>query len=176
MLTKFLDLQLLCSSSTTSDNAFFFQSLSHEAMKPDTATNFTSLQQTMIATTHLIRQSQFYSCPVNQIDGREQPCHKLIPPRRENFCSDLSMEFLGKMYALLYPEPSYEILHVERFYYESKQIMVNGEEFITTQARSQRSSAIVAHWRGVTTDIDVNGVEPVRIGVINFCFSSLCNG
>ena len=40
----------------------------------------------------------------------------------------------------------YEIfLHVEIIYYESKQIMINGEEFITTQARSQRSSAIVLH-------------------------------
>lgn len=57
----------------------------------------------------------------------------------------------------------YEVVHLERFYYESKQIVVNGEEFITMQSRSQCSVAIIAHWPGVS-GIDENGEAPVRVG------------
>lgn len=47
--------------------------------------------------------------------------------------------------------------------------VVNGEEFITTQSRSQRSAAIIAHWPGVIS-IDENAEAPVRVGVLTSVF------
>ena len=79
------------------------------------------------------------------------------------------MTFLQGVYTRLYPEPDYEISHLERFYYESKQIVYNGEEFITTQSHSQRSAAIIAHWPGVIS-IDEYGEAPVRVGVLTSVF------
>ena len=62
---------------------------------------------------------------------------------------------------MLYP------LWIARFYHKSKKILINGEEFITDHSRSKRSSAIIAHWLGVTT-INKQGEAPVRVGIPSF--------
>ena len=62
---------------------------------------------------------------------------------------------------MLYP------LWIARFYHKSKKILINGEEFITDHSRSKRSSAIIAHWLGVTT-INKQGEAPVRVGISSF--------
>lgn len=46
-----------------------------------------------------------------------------------------------------------------------KQLVINGEEFISTQSHSQHSAAIVAHWPGVL-GIDDLGEAPVRIEIV----------
>ena len=61
------------------------------------------------------------------------------------------------------------ITNISRFFYESKTITINGEEFISLSSRSQRSPAIATHWPGVI-GIDGNGeaVLRVRMGVSFF--------
>jgi len=44
------------------------------------------------------------------------------------------------------------------FIFENKRMLINGEEYITTQSRSKRSSSIVAHWLGAS-GIDEQGVS-----------------
>ncbi len=53
-----------------------------------------------------------------------------------------------------------------RFYIECKQLLVNGEEFISSQSRSKRSAAILCHWPGVIS-IDCSGEAPVRVGIVS---------
>ena len=51
---------------------------------------------------------------------------------------------------------------------------MNSEEFITVQSRSQRSSALIAHWPGVV-GIDTQGEAPVRVGILMsiFCHTAV---
>jgi len=44
-------------------------------------------------------------------------------------------------------------------------MLINGEEYITIQSQSKRSSAIAAHWLG-TSGIDEQGVSLVRVGLV----------
>ena len=85
-------------------------------------------------------------------------------PLREKCFSDAEMKDLSILYGLLYPK--HAVSQISRFYHESKQAVINGEDFITTQSRSQRSAAVVAHWPGVL-GIDNLGEAPVRIGMIS---------
>ena len=84
------------------------------------------------------------------------------------------MEYLGTVYNLLYSMPDKEVSHLEWSYYESRQIVVNGEEFITAQSRSQCSTAIIAHWPGVL-GIDPRGEAPVRVGILMSVFHHAAN-
>ena len=44
-------------------------------------------------------------------------------------------------------------------------MLINGEEYITTQSQSKCSSAIVAHWLGKLGS-DEQGVSQVRVGIV----------
>ena len=63
---------------------------------------------------------------------------------------------------LLYPDCE---INLEFFYYGNGRILINGEEYITSQCRSKCSSAIVVHWPGVL-GIDELGEAPIRVGIV----------
>lgn len=90
----------------------------------------------------------------------------LISPLKEKCFSDTELSYLQQMYVCLYPNSTIEQLSC--FYYQSKQLNMNGEEFISTGSRSQHSPAIAAHWPGVLS-IDPRGEAPLRIGIVT-CF------
>ena len=70
------------------------------------------------------------------------------------------------MYDLLYPQKL--VTRVSRFFQESKQMVINNEEYLSVNSRSERSTAIVACWAGVS-GIDHRGEAPLKIGeVVSF--------
>ena len=95
----------------------------------------------------MINHGHYYSCPVHLIGATNKFYYKFLPPTQEKYFTEESINYLRQVYNLLYPD--YEIVKLEYFYQENRRILINAEEYITTQCRSKRSSAIVAHWPGV---------------------------
>ena len=60
-------------------------------------------------------------------------------------------------YSVLYPSTDYELVEPSHLYLESKQININGEQYISSKCRSERSRAIVAHWSNQVLGIDATG-------------------
>ena len=108
------------------------------------------------------RQISHVTCGVAMIDPTEKPFHYLIPPLKEKCFNDSEFSQLQQMYKLLYSNSS--IISISHFYYECKQMLINNEEFISSNSRSQRSPAIVAHWPNIS-GIDPHGNAPLRIGL-----------
>lgn len=77
------------------------------------------------------------------------------------------MLYLQTLYNLLYPNST--ILKLSRFYYQSKILTMNKEEFTSSISRSQRSAAVAAHWPGVI-GIDPRGEAPLRVGIVKNYF------
>ena len=73
-------------------------------------------------------------------------------------------------YSVLYPSTDYELVEPSRLYLESKQININGEQYISNKSRSERSRAIVAHWPNQVLGIDPTGESPLRAGIISYFF------
>ena len=86
------------------------------------------------------RQISHVTCGVAMIDPTEKPFHYLIPPFKEKCFNDSEFSQLQQMYKLLYSNSS--IISISHFYYECKQMLINNEEFISSNSRSQRSPAI----------------------------------
>lgn len=106
-----------------------------------------------------------FSCETSMIDPEKKEYHCLLPPFKEKYFTDVELSYLQEMYSCLYPA-----IHVEksRFYKEYKKCMINGEEYISNNSRSQRSTAIAAKWPNVI-GIDKQGEASVRIGrIISF--------
>ena len=69
------------------------------------------------------------------------------------------------MYNCLYSSEEYDI-QPSRFYLECKQVFVNGELFLSTKSRSQRSNAIVAHWLNISgIDTSVSHLSELELSV-----------
>ena len=80
------------------------------------------------------------------------------------------MLYLQQMYSVLYPSTDYALVEPSRLYLESKQININGEQYISSKSRSEQSRAIVAHWLNQVLGIDPTGESPLRAGIISFFF------
>lgn len=104
-------------------------------------------------------------CPIKFIDATDKTCYQLLPPFIERCFDDTEIQFIAAMYDLLYP--GHHITNLSRFCLKSKQMLINNEEFISTKARSQRSSTLAAHWP-VVIGIDHLGEAPVRLGLPSF--------
>ena len=85
--------------------------------------------------------------------------YKLVNPLVEKVFDDTGFKNLKKMYNCLYSSEEYDI-QPSRFYLECKQVFVNGELFLSSKSRSQRSNAIVAHWLNIS-GIDTSGEAPL---------------
>ena len=77
--------------------------------------------------------------------------------------NDSEMCYLQQMYSVLYPSTDYELVEPSRLYLESKQININGEQYISSKSRSERSWAIVAHWPNQVLGIDPTGESPSEL-------------
>ena len=101
---------------------------------------------------------------MHQIDATAKACYKFLPPSKEKYFTEYDVTNLRHVYNLLYPQS--EICTFGYFYFENKRMLINGEEYITTQSQSKCSSAIVAHWLG-TLSIDEQGVsQEVSVGIV----------
>ena len=161
MFKKFLDLQSLNSVDTLPDNDIM-KSMFGEFRDKIPSSDFSSVNQMTIDTTFVLQQSSYITCPVKFIDATDKTCYKLLPPLTERCFDDNEMQLIAAMYDLLYPE--HHITNISRFCLESKRMLINGEEFISTKARSQRSSTVAAHWPAVI-GIDSLREAPVKVGI-----------
>ena len=109
------------------------------------------------------------SCEVSSIDASMKTYHSLSYPHVEKVFTDSDMQFLREMYELLYASAT--IVKMSRFFVEVRQISIHGLHLISCKARSQRSTAIVAHWRN-QGGIDLTGQAPLRVGIVT---SFLCH-
>lgn len=169
MFSKFLNLQYLNSLKIkhahlpeedfvgiVSEGSFFQQSKVHS-----------SVEQTAIDGIDIARQMSNHTCEVSCIDASLK-CHHIISlPQVEKVFSDADMHFLKEMYSHLYGTS--EVVRVSRFYLESKQVSSHGLQLLSTKARSQRSAAVVAHWRN-RTGVDPSGQSPLRVGIVASIF------
>ena len=60
------------------------------------------------------------------------------------------------MYEVIYPNT---IVSFSRFYFETKNVTINGEEYHSIKCRSKRSAAVFAHWPSIG-GIDTSGQIP----------------
>ena len=67
--------------------------------------------------------------------------YTVLAPTREKCFSEENIINPCLVYNVLCPQ--YELVQVEYFCYESKRIMITGEEYITNQAQSEHSPAII---------------------------------
>ena len=109
--------------------------------------SFSSVEISTYDTTFLIEHSRNNNCPVHLIDVTNKPHYKFLPPTQEKCFSEDDVTNLCQVYNLLYPHC--EIVKLGYFYHESKKVLINGEEYITSKCWSKQSSAVVAHWPGV---------------------------
>lgn len=114
-----------------------------------------------------LQQQSNLTCEVLNLDATEKPFHQLVQPLKEKCFSDIEYTHIKQMYDLLYP--TRPINHISRFYCESKQMVINNEEYLSINSRSGRSTAIVACWAGVSR-IDKRGEAPPKIGEIQSFF------
>ena len=163
MLKKFLDIQSFNDFHEESDN-YFTEQVYKNTIK--SVTNFTSVDQMSFDTVFLTKQCHNYSCAVHDIDGTEKYCYQLMPPFREGFFSDHHMQYIVELYELIYPDCE---VQVSRQYLKCKKVLIGGEEYITSEARSSRSAAVIAHWPNVI-GIDKLGEAPARVGILTSIF------
>lgn len=74
-------------------------------------------------------------------------CHKIIPPSREKFFTEVARNNLEGTYAKLYSIEN--ITHIQLRYEEFSQIEVFGQVYTSQKSRSRSSTAIVAMWTGL---------------------------
>jgi hypothetical protein len=174
MFSKFLNLQYLNSIDIEHANlpkddfvgiisggSFFKQSKIHS-----------SVEQMAIDGIDIAWQINNHTCEVARIDASLKCHHNLSLPQVEKVFSDTDMHFLKEMYSHLYVSSETtctEIIRVSRFYLESKQVSLHGLQLLSTKARSQRSAAVVAHWRN-RSGIDPSGQSPLQVGIITSIF------
>ena len=159
LLQKFLDLQLV------SDLDLASLSLIHAQIKMlrQSENVSGSVTQMTFEGVDVIEQAKLLTGQISCIDAREKPFHRIVQPLCEKCFTDMEMTFITEVYQLLYPNTA--LTRVSRFYMEFKNLIVNGEEFISSKSRSQRSPAIIAHWP-LITGVDVTGEALPRVGVI----------
>ena len=103
---------------------------------------------------------KYFTCPVPRIDALKKAYQSLVPPIKEKFFRDRELSCLCEMYQVLYPTAN--ITEIPRTYRDSKKLIINREEFISSRSRSEKSYAIAAHWPNVV-GIDSQGEAPLRI-------------
>ena len=170
LLLKFLDLQLVCSRNTSkayasSDN---FEALIHAEVK--NLRHFENLSgslcQMVSEGIDILEQAKTLTGRVSCIDVQEKAFHQVGQPLYDKCFMGIEIDWLTHMYNVIYPNG--DITHISRFYKQFKSLVVNGEEFISLSSRSQRSSAIIAHWATVIGRIDTMGCGNPRVGLIKY--------
>ena len=127
---------------------------------------YSSFDQTKLQDLITVKQIENFSCPASSLDAMKKPYHVLIPPYKEKCFCHREILLLKQVYAILYPTA--EVIELSHFVCQYKRVLINGEDFISTSARSQRSSAIVAHWLSGSSSIDITGTIPLRVGIIEY--------
>ena len=100
---------------------------------------------------------------MSSLDATEKEFHYLLPPLKKKCFTDAEFPYLQEVYNLLYPNSS--IRRISHFYLDCKRMIFNQEEYISSKSNSQKSSAIVAHWPGIS-GIDPSGEAPFRVGEV----------
>ena len=158
MLNKIVSLQSLKVIQTQVNNEFYSFVCSKSV-----ESSLSSVELMSYVTTFLISHGLNYNFPVHQIDSTAKACYKFLSPSKEKCFTEYDVTSLRHVYNLLYPQS--EICTFGYFYFENKRMLINGEEYITTQSQSKCSSAIVAHWLGKLGS-DEQGVSQVRVGIV----------
>jgi hypothetical protein len=173
MLLKFSQkqrLQYLGAKSVNSAEDDFMHSVV-ESTLTSTVGDASSVNQSGTQDIIVMQQIKGFNCIVSSTDATKRDYHHPIPPIKEKYFSNTEQECLCEMYQVLYP--SLNVTEVPRLYRECKKMIINHEEYISSKARSQKSSAVAAKWPGVV-GIDAHGEAPLRIAqVISYIEHSL---
>ena len=113
-----------------------------------------------------LRQMKNFTRAVAELDAAEKSFHHLLQPLKKK-CFNGEFSSIKELYALLYPRTL--VTHISRFYQVNKQIVVNNEEYLSSNSRSERSATVAACWAG---DVGINsyGEAPLRIGLAQSFF------
>lgn len=161
MLSKFRGLQFIKNVFSSVQGTDFVADICCLPMfQPDTTRD--SVEQTLADASSILDQEIYHTCALPLIDATEKDYHTLLSPLSEKVLDDSEMACLMDMYSLLYPSANLELF---RFYVEAKQVMINGEHFVSRKSRSKRSAGIVAHW-ATSTGIDQHDNCSFRPGIV----------
>ena len=139
---------------------------SYGVFQSSSSAKFSSLEQTSLSSTSLIQQAVYHTCPVRSIDASTKDWYIPSQPRYEKCFNSEELQDLEQMYKTLFPDA--EKISLSYFYFENKQVVICGEQYLSIQSRSMRSSAIVAHWPNRNAQgIDCDGKLPLRVGIIS---------
>ena len=119
-----------------------------------------SVDQSMSDTVSVETVRNFY-CPVTELSAVEKMHQQLISPLYNKCFTAVEYECVKEMYLKIYP--FVKITWLSRFYSEARKMVMNGEEYLSLKARSNRSAAILAGWPG-NHGIDTDGNAPRSVG------------
>ena len=103
-----------------------------------------SHDQTSLNSLSLIEHSVYYTCLIRSIDTTLKNNYLLSQPKKEKCLTSAQFEDLETVYKAL--NPDCDSITTCRFYYEHKQVILAGEEYISERSRSTHSSFITAYW------------------------------
>ena len=134
MLTKLLSLQHL-------NNLEYSESEFVKAMIGITTQYHSKVQgsvkQSDVEGSTISKQLKFHNCPTNEIDVSMKEYYILARPLYQKVFDDTNIDHLLKMYEVIYPNT---IVSFSRFYFETKNVTINGEEYHSIKCRSKRSA------------------------------------
>ena len=137
MFSKFLNLQYLHTLETSASDSEFFNIVCKQTQEFQATKVHASVELTAVEGTAIANQTFYHTCPASMIDGTEKKHQKLTYPLIEKVFNDSEMCYLQQMYSVLYPSTDYELVEPSRLYLESKQIKINGEQYISNKSRSE---------------------------------------
>ena len=161
MFLKFLGMQKIKQLSLQQVSDDNFEMMLYHKVYSGTE-DYSSVGQTKVCDVTFLQRRDNCFCEVDKVNATKF-CDCFVPPYKERCFSEAQISYLSEMYKLLYPTASSP--RISRFYNEYKKCVINGEEYISLNSRSQRSCAIAAKWRGIR-GIDPHEEAPVRIGQI----------
>ena len=165
MLKKLIGLQAVTLENLSGEENAFVNSLMEGGLMStsNSQSTFSSLDQTSLNSLSLMEHSVYYTCSIRSIDTTLKNNYILSQPKKEKCLTSSQFEDLEIVSKAL--NPDCDSITMSRFYYEHKQFVLAGEEYISERSRSAHSSFIAAYW----CDDCLTGkiaTSPLRIGPI----------
>ena len=133
MFMKFINMQHIYWLQTSNNNDLVSIICKSNELLSGSLESLSSFDQTQVQDVITLNQIDSFTCNVASLDATEKSFQHLLPPLKEKCFNDAQFSDLNQMYNMLYPNLT--ITNISRFFYESKTLTINGEEFISSSSR-----------------------------------------
>ena len=125
-----------------------------------------SVEQTHVESFSLLEYNRNATCPIADIDGRENVKQK-IAKRYEVHFNHIQVTWLTEVYKHLYPSAT--INHVPMVHERFHEVSVLGERFASKSAKGKHSAAVCAYWPRLGGSISTT-CDQLYVGIVQYFF------